>query len=46
MAMNMQSRQNQNNMVPLDYNNLGGANQNNNNYNQTYNKMNSMNGYP
>ncbi len=46
MAMNIQSRQNQNNMVPLDYNNLGGANQNNNNYNQTYNKMNSMNGYP
>ena len=41
----MQNRQNQNNMVPLDYNNLGGANQNNN-YNQTYNKMNSMNGYP
>ena len=43
--MNMQSRQNQNNIVPLDYNNLGGANQNNN-YNQPYNKMNSMNGYP
>ena len=38
------NRQNQN-TVPLDYNNLGGANQNDN-YNQTYNKMNSMNGYP
>ena len=43
--MNMQSRQNQNNIVPLDYNNLGGANQDND-YNQPYNKMNSMNGYP
>ena len=43
--MNMQSRQNQNSIVPLDYNNLGGANQDNN-YNQPYNKMNSMNGYP
>ena len=38
------NRQNQN-TVPLDYNNLGGANQNDN-YNQNYNKMNSMNGYP
>ena len=43
--MNMQSRQNQNSIVPLDYNNLGGANQDNN-YNQPYNKMNSMSGYP
>ena len=43
--MNMQSRQNQNSIVPLDYNNLGGANQDND-YNQPYNKMNSMNGYP
>ena len=41
----MQSRQNQNSIVPLDYNNLGGANQDNN-YNQPYNKMNSMSGYP
>lgn len=45
MAINMQSRQNQNSIVPLDYNNLGGANQDNN-YNQPYNKMNSMSGYP
>ena len=43
--MNIQSRQNQKSIVPLDYNNLGGANQDNN-YNQPYNKMNSMSGYP
>ena len=38
----------QNRAVPLDYNNLGGGNQNNNNYNDNmnYRKMNSMSGYP
>ena len=39
-----------NQTIPLDFNNLGGANENNN-FSQTYNnnnynKMNSMNGYP
>ena len=34
-------------VVPLDFNNLGGAEQNkNNNYNNNYNNQNSMNGYP
>ena len=32
-------------VVPLDFNNLGGAEQNNN-YNNNYNNQNSMNGYP
>ena len=32
-------------VVPLDFNNLGGAEQNNNN-NSNYNNQNSMNGYP
>ena len=37
-------------VVPLDFNNLGGADQNNydnnNNYNNNYNNSNAMNGYP
>ena len=37
--------QRQNQAVPLDFNNLGGNNQNENNYNNN-NQMNSMSGYP
>ena len=38
----------QKNVVPLDFNNLGGADQNNynNNNNNNYNNPNTMNGYP
>ena len=46
MSSQMQMR---NQAVPLDFNNLGGATQDNNfsqTYNNNYNKMNSMNGYP
>ena len=40
------SNQMQQQVVPLDYNNLGGSGQNNYNMNNNYNNQNVMNGIP